>query len=250
MAMLASGAALRVFDTIDSTSSEAKRLAAAGETGPCWIIAGRQTGGYGRRGSAWRQSEGDVAASFLFATEAAPDVVGQLSYVLAIAVSAALRTFVSRGTDVALKWPNDVLLDGGKIAGLLLELVSTPTNARMIVAGVGVNVVSKPEIAEYQTARLVDAVAQDPPSPRQFVETLDAEFAAWRALWVREGFEPIRDAWLENAVGIGEPAIARLPDRECSGRIIGLDETGALLLETRDGVEVIAAGAVMFPRRS
>ncbi|MEL7485636.1 MAG: biotin--[acetyl-CoA-carboxylase] ligase [Pseudomonadota bacterium] len=244
---LPSGAAIRAFETIDSTSLEAKRCVAAGEGGPLWITAGRQTAGYGRRGAAWRQSEGDIAASFLFSTPAPADRIGQLSYVAGLAAAAAIARFARDDTAVALKWPNDVLLGGGKVAGLLLELATTTDEARVIIFGLGVNIVSKPEIEDYETARLVDRVAGDPPGVEEFIAVVDAQFEALHRLWLEQGFAPIREAWTAQATGIGAPATARLPDRTITGVFTGVDDAGALVLETETGVETIAAGAVFFP---
>ncbi|HPE32049.1 MAG TPA: hypothetical protein PLV61_12720, partial [Parvularculaceae bacterium] len=108
-----SGAALALFETLDSTSLEARRRADAGARGPIWILALEQTAGYGRRGSGWEQAPGDVAATFLFDPGAPVEKLGQLSFVAALAVANAVRRFAPRAP-ISLKWPNDVLVGGGK----------------------------------------------------------------------------------------------------------------------------------------
>lgn len=241
---LASGSSVEVFDTLDSTSLEAKRRVAAGAVGPLWIIALKQTGGYGRRGSAWTQEEGDVAATFLFEPRAAPERLPELSFVAALAVWDAVRRYAP-GADIEVKWPNDILVGGGKIAGLLLELITSP-NGPLIALGVGVNVVSEPKNLAYPAARLIDW-AKSAPEPRRFVETLDESFAAWLAIWRREGFSAIREAWLQRANGLGERIKVRLENETIEGEFVDLDLSGALILECAGERRAIAAGAVLPP---
>jgi BirA family biotin operon repressor/biotin-[acetyl-CoA-carboxylase] ligase len=242
---LPSGARIEIFERLDSTSLEAKRRAEGGEAGPLWLRALQQTSGYGRRGAEWRQQEGDVAATFLFRPSAEPDALPQLSFVAALAVFDAIRRAAPKAP-LALKWPNDVLADGGKIAGILLELVGGPP-AR-VALGVGVNVVTAPSGLDYPTARLLD-FSDAPPDPRAFVETLDEAFDAWRRSWEKEGFAPIREAWLARAEGRGKKIRVRLPVETVEGVFEDLDIAGALILSC-DGVRrTIAAGAVL-PQRS
>ncbi len=247
---LSSGARVEIFEMLDSTSLEAKRRAAAGEAGPLWLIALKQTSGYGRRGSEWRQQEGDVAATFLFRPQAPSDVLPQLSFVAALGLSDAILRFAPRAA-LTLKWPNDVLAGGGKIAGLLLELVgSAPAPKSPLVAlGVGVNVVSAPPDLDYPTARLIDFTNGAPPLPRAFIETLDEAFAVWRRRWEQEGFGPVRAAWLARADSLGQSIKVRLPGEVVEGVFHDLDLSGALILDCGGKRRTIAAGAVLAPAR-
>jgi hypothetical protein len=131
---------IEVFPTLDSTSLEAKRRVALGEGGPLWIVALKQTAGYGRRGTEWLQEEGDIAATFLFRPEAPKERLPELSFVAALSVADAVRRFAPRA-DLSFKWPNDILAGGAKIAGLLLELVG---EAPLVALGCGVNIVTAP----------------------------------------------------------------------------------------------------------
>lgn len=247
---LPSGAALISFDMLDSTSLEAKRQIDQGVASSRWIMAGQQMKGYGRRGSAWRQSSGDVAASFIFPAPAQASSAGQLSYAAALSVVDAVRRFTAHA-DLSVKWPNDVLMDGAKLSGIMLELIKNPMGEALIVLGVGVNIVSKPSDVAYPTARLLDAdlVSAAPPSPRQFVEALDEAFDHWRGLWERDGFEALRGPWTALAAGLGREMTARLPDREICGVFKGLAPDGALILETPDGPQTLTAGEVFFGSR-
>jgi len=241
---LPSGASLIQFETLDSTSFEARRRAEAGARGALWIVAVEQTGGYGRRGAPWEQAAGDIAASLLFDPRAGKETLGQLSFVAALAAADAIRRFAPR-LPLALKWPNDILAGGGKIAGLLLELIETPRGP-LIALGVGVNIVSKPEIADYPAARLIDWLDGAPaPGPQDFVRVLDEAFDAWRNRWRKEGFSPIRAAWLEAAAQKGEKIRVRLPHETIEGVFADLDSTGALVLDCDGARRLVAAGTII-----
>lgn len=244
----ASGARLEVYDQLDSTSLEAKRRAAAGEFGPLWLVALRQTSGYGRRGSAWVQREGDVAATLLFRPAVAPEILPQLSFVAGLAVADAIARFAP-AAGLSLKWPNDVLAGGGKIAGVLLELIGAPPTPPLIALGIGVNILSAPDGLDYPSSRLIDFAAA-PPHPPAFVETLDETFSAWRRRWEQQGFADIRAEWLSRASGVERRIRVRLPDEVVEGVFRDLDLAGALILDCDGERRTIAAGAVLPPDRS
>ena len=240
---LASAASLEIHSSLDSTSLEAKRRAAAGEAGPVWIIALNQTAGYGRRGSEWRQQEGDIAATYLYRECEPPDRAPQLSFVAALSVGDAIQRFAPRAA-ISFKWPNDILLDGAKVAGLLLELLSAEREP-VIAFGVGVNVVSAPAGLPYRTARLVDVI-EAPPSPAEFVAVLDETYDIWADEWRKRGFACVREAWTARAYGMGAKAKVIAAAGEASGIIAGIGEDGALLLDTDAGRRSIAAGSLFI----
>ncbi len=239
VAALPSGTGFEIFETLDSTSAEAKRRAEKGETGPRWFLALTQTAGYGRRAREWEQRAGDFAATLLFRPTASAERLGQLSFVVALALASALDEFVAEDK-ITLKWPNDVLIDGGKSAGILLENLDG-----VLSVGVGVNIVSKPQGLAYAAARLVDH-AKAPPAPPVLLARLDEHF--WRIYrqWREEGFAPVRAQWLARAAGLGREIEARLPNEVISGTFDGIDETGALILRSAAGTRTIAAGEVFF----
>ena len=234
---------IEVFPTLDSTSLEAKRRAGLGEGGPLWIVALRQTAGYGRRGTEWVQTEGDIAATFLFRAEGSQERLPELSFVAALALADAVRKFAPRAA-LSFKWPNDLLAGGAKIAGLLLELVG---DAPLVALGCGVNIVSAPKGLAYPTARLLDVIDAAPPAPRQFVEALDETFAFRRRQWSGEGFAPIRAEWLDGAESLGRPVRIETPAGLAEGLFEDLDLSGALILNSNGERRVIAAGAVLPP---
>lgn len=242
MTALPSGARLEIFETLDSTCLEAKRRAAAGAKGPLWIAALYQSAGYGRRGSHWLQQNGDVAATFLFHPDASGERLPELSFVAALAVFDAIRRFAP-AAPLSLKWPNDILANGKKIAGLLLELAGAP-GSPVVMLGVGVNIVSAPQGLDYPTARLIDFTS-GPPHPRIFVETLDETVKAQREVWEKTGFAAIRSEWLARAAHLGERIKVQLPAETVEGVFIDLDLSGALILDCDGNRRTIAAGAVL-----
>lgn len=239
MARLPSGTALEIFDTLDSTSLEAKRWASDGEAGPRWFLALTQTAGYGRRSREWEQRAGDFAGTLLFKPEGPVERLGQISFVVALALAAALDEIIPE-EKLTLKWPNDVLIDGGKCAGILLENLGPAMSV-----GVGVNILTNPQGLAYPTARLIDYV-KSPPAPQALLERLDSHF--WRVYrqWRDEGFAPVRAQWLARAAGLGKDIVVRLPNETIEGAFGGIDETGALILRLGAGTRTIAAGEVFF----
>lgn len=245
-AELASGARLIRFETLDSTMSEARRLAEAGEAGPVWILADEQTGGYGRRGTPWAQRSGDLAATTLFPLDVPPDRSAELSFVAAVALAEALRKAAPE-IPVGLKWPNDVLVGGAKISGMLLELIGAGPDARVSL-GIGVNLASAPALPDRATTRLADYCDGPAPTPLAFLGAFDTAFDAWRTLWRTQGFGPVRQAWERDAYRLGAPVRidtgAATP--HIRGRQTGLDDRGRLVVDTEDGQKAVAAGSLFF----
>jgi len=227
------------FEELDSTNSEARRRAEAGERGPLWISAVRQTAGRGRRGRAWTSGEGNLAATLLLRPEAPRSVTGQLSFAAALAAAEMVSHFAPDAV-IQVKWPNDVLAEGRKIAGLLLE-----GGPDWLAIGIGVNLASFPEGTEFPATSLAQ-LGIAPPSSEDALTILAARFAHWYDAWMRDGFEIVRAAWLARASGLGSPIRARLPNETRSGVFEGIDESGALLLNEGASVRAIAAGEVFF----
>jgi len=242
MAIWPAGYALQEQGEVDSTNAEAIRRAGAGETGPLWISAARQTHGHGRRGNAWQSQLGNLFATLLIRPPKPLAECAQLSFAAALAVSDMLAGFAP-AADIRLKWPNDVLAEGRKIAGLLLEAAPPDT----LVIGIGVNLTAHPAKTTYGATSLAD-LGLAPPPPNIALQNLAASLAKWYELWLRDGFAPLREAWLARATGLGAPIRVRLTNKEISGIFLGVDETGALLLQHGGATHKIAAGEVYFPK--
>lgn len=239
------GYGLVEFDEIDSTNEEAKRLAAKGERGPVWIVAGRQTAGRGRRGRKWESPVGNLAATLLLNPGKSASECAQLSFVAALAASETIASFTP-DVEIKVKWPNDVLANGRKISGILLESASQGADPQYLIIGIGMNLMSHPPDTEFPATSLT-ALGLAPPLPRHALLELAGPFAKWYDVWRADGFSPIRDVWLSRAAGLGTRIRARLTNEETVGIFEGIDETGALILrETQDRVRTIAAGEVFF----
>ncbi|MCA0358565.1 MAG: biotin--[acetyl-CoA-carboxylase] ligase [Proteobacteria bacterium] len=234
-----------VLDEIDSTNAEARRRAEAGEAGPVWIVGLRQTAGRGRRGRVWETGEGNLAATLLLRTDRPPAEAAQVSFVAALAVADLLARYVQNEL-VSLKWPNDPLLSGLKVSGILVESGASPFGGLWLAVGVGVNLKRKPIDAE-RPATAIATYLETPPSPQEAAEVLAEAFERWIRTWDVLGFPAIADAWTARAHGLGEPCIARLGHETVEGIAEGLDADGALRLRMADGsVRRITAGDVFF----
>ncbi len=238
---------IRRYDSLDSTNEEARRLAEAGEAGPLWIIAREQTAGRGRRGREWVSARGNLFATLLLRPQKPADVCAQLSFAAALAAGDVVASFAPTSR-VALKWPNDVLLDGRKVAGILLES-SGGGQARMIewlAVGTGINLADHPDGTDMPATSLASAIGRAPDAD-EALALLAARWAAWYEAWMNNGFAPIRDAWLARATGLGERVRARLGTRDVQGVFEDLAQDGALLLREANGKQVrISAGEVFF----
>lgn len=235
---------LIAFAEIDSTNSEAARRGAAGEAGPLWIMAQRQTAGRGRLGRVWQGDPANLAATLLLTTFKPPAEAAQIAFVAALAAADLAATFAPPGA-VTLKWPNDVLVGGAKVCGVLVETGARPDGARWLAVGIGANLASAPEDTLYPAASL--AAFGDPPSPLTALEVLDQAFGYWLAAWEADGFAAIRDAWTARAHGLGARTAVRIGERTVSGLNDGLDDDGALILRGDQGtVTRITAGDVLF----
>ncbi|MGD9501833.1 MAG: biotin--[acetyl-CoA-carboxylase] ligase [Methyloceanibacter sp.] len=248
---LPSGYRLLRMETVDSTNAEARRRAKAGEPGPLWIWSARQSQGRGRGGREWISRPGNLFASLLIGVNATPRVASQLALlagIVAYDTIAKLIAYEGR-SELLLKWPNDVLLAGEKLAGVLLENVgSTVENRSVVVIGTGINLASHPEDLPQPAISL--GAYDIKVTPAEALEVLAETTHNWLARW-GEGatFPTIRRAWLDRAGPAGRPLRVKVHGEETEGVYGGLDADGALRLMTPDGEYRIAAGDVFFLSR-
>jgi BirA family transcriptional regulator, biotin operon repressor / biotin---[acetyl-CoA-carboxylase] ligase len=236
-----------VLDAIDSTNAEALRRARADEHGPLWIVARRQSAGRGRRGRAWISPPGNLHATLLLIDPSSVAAAPQLGFVAGLALhDASVAAAPALAAGLSLKWPNDMLCGGRKIAGILIEGEGNPVAAAI---GIGVNCRHHPEATEYPAtdfaAAGVDLAAEA--LLTQLVAAMHTRLREWDR---GAGFAATRAAWLARAAGLGEPILVRLPGREARGCFETIDEAGRLMLRhdacASGGLEAIAAGEV-FP---
>ena len=238
---------LIALDTIDSTNAEARRRAEDGAPEGTLVWALEQTAGRGRRGRTWVSPKGNFYASLVLRPEVPLKDAAQLSFVAALAVFDAIGAVCPAGLEVAVKWPNDVLITGRKVAGILLEsqgAADAGAEADFIVLGVGVNLMSFPEDAEFPATCLTDEGAGV--LPHEFLEAFARHFLTWVRQWADQGFEKVRKNWLWRCDQTGKDIQVRLPNETLSGVFAGLDDAGALLLDTGTGTRTITAGDVFF----
>ena len=242
----ASPVPILAFDEIDSTSAEARRRAEAGEVGPVWITALRQNAGHGRRGRAWETGSGNLAATLLMTTDKPPAEAAQVSFVAALAVAGLARIHLAADL-IKLKWPNDVLVGGRKVAGILVESGRREEGRLWLAIGIGVNLATPPVVADRPATTFAEHAFAAPPAPNVALAELASAFDGWLGIWQTQGFAPIAEAWTQRAHGLGQPCIARLGSETVEGVADGLDSDGALRLRLADGaIRRITAGDVFF----
>ena len=242
--------------SVDSTNLEVRKLVENGDFGPVWVCANQQTGGRARRGRDWISKPGNLYASALYPHNGDAAWAAKLTFVAALAVTETLGTYINPEI-ISIKWPNDVLVEGKKISGILLENGYTYDRSWAIV-GIGINLEHHPQDTETPATHLLAHIAKNAPEssepfypgPNGVLALLTGRFAHWFDLYERDGFVSIRETWLAHASGMGEPVTVKLTESSFSGTALGLDETGALEVRLESGViKKVHAGDVFLPNR-
>ena len=235
--VLPDGWTLVAFDSVGSTNDEATRLAEAGAPEGTFVWAQTQTGGRGRRGRRWATPVGNLYCSTVLRPQCPAPRAAELGFVAALAVADLVRD----GRAVRVKWPNDVLVEGGKVAGILPESsIAQDGRVEHVVLGIGLNVSFAPSLPEmrYPGAMLGGTV-------EAAIEGLTAGLAGWLSQWRRNGFETIRAGWLDRAGPLGAEVDVKLGEELVRGAFAGMDREGALLLETPAGPRRIVSGELL-----
>ncbi|MCR8826477.1 biotin--[acetyl-CoA-carboxylase] ligase [Pseudosulfitobacter koreensis] len=249
MTMWPDGYGRHVLESVDSTLSEAARMA-PDAAGPVWIMANRQTAARGRRGRPWSMPAGNFAATLLMPVSDAPGQAALRSFVASLALREALVAATGREQGFALKWPNDVLLRDGKLAGILLESAGHGPQLRHLSIGIGVNLAAAPAMAEVEPGAVRPVSLKGELgtviTPEDFLDLLAAAYARFETQFTTYGFAPIRAAWISHAARLGEVITARTTRDETTGTFADVDAAGNLVLETSRGRVAIAAADVYF----
>lgn len=235
-----------VLDSVDSTMAEAARRAPDLDR-PTWIMAKTQTAARGRRGRKWVVPKGNLSATLIFRPEATAAEAAKRSFLAANALFQALSIYVP-ADKLSLKWPNDVLLSGGKVAGILLESSGQGPFVNWLSIGIGVNLKHVPEgvtDAAFAPNSIVAAGGEEV-APRDFLSTLADAYATQEAKLLRFGFDRIRDDWLANAARLGEVITAHTGREDVTGIFDSIDRDGNLVLITGTGPRAIPAADVFF----
>jgi len=235
-----------ILDEVDNTNDYATGLAREGH-GPVWVMARRQLASRGRRGRPWIFEDGNFAASLMMWPQKPVSEFAQMSFVTALGLFEVIKEL--GGEALGLKWPNDVLLGGKKLSGVLLETVAHKGKTGLVI-GVGVNLKHAPnrksiEERAINPTSFVAATGQTV-DPADFLDLLAPRMETWRKTWDKEGFAPIREAWLARAIGLGTKITARLPNADHHGVFEDIDEHGSLVLRSTSGRMVLPAADVYF----
>ncbi|MBI3419746.1 MAG: biotin--[acetyl-CoA-carboxylase] ligase [Proteobacteria bacterium] len=242
------GYTLVALDRVESTQEEAARLLQQGKAKNRTVVTAKsQTKGRGRYGRDWVSAEGNLFASLVLCPAGDLSGWGQLGFVASLAVAEAIRKILPPESKVQLKWPNDVLVDGKKIAGILLEIKSDPQGKDVLILGFGVNGVSHPEQAEIPATDLKEQKAEKT-EPEAVLEAVMAAFEGYYELWQEKGFAAIREPWLALAKDLKKEVAVRFAGKEIKGEFVDIgSDDGALYIKKAGGqTERIACGDVYF----
>ncbi len=224
-------------EQIGSTNDEARRLADAGAPHGTVVHADEQTAGRGRMSHTWFSPPGNLYMSILLRTGQPAHRSAELGFLASLAVADTVETLLPRNSRATLKWPNDVLVNGGKIAGILLEHANDA-----IIMGVGLNVLQAPANLPYKTTTIVanGGIASVDGARDILLDRLGRHLSAWQT----NGFAPLREQWLNRSFPIGAAIRAHVGGQPVAGQFGGLDVDGALLLDTPQGRQRIVAGDI------
>jgi BirA family biotin operon repressor/biotin-[acetyl-CoA-carboxylase] ligase len=228
------GGRVHFHAVVGSTNDIALELLRGGAAHGTVVVAEAQSAGRGRRGRAWRSPPGNLYASIVVRPPAGA-ANGQLAFVAALGAADS----IGPGLPVRFKWPNDLLAAGRKVGGILIEAESGGA-----VIGLGINVAVAPKEVDYPATSLADQGLAI--SVRDLLPAVCRALESWYCRWNSEGFAPVREAWLARAAGMGEAMAVRLPASRLSGVFGGMDDDGALLLKTGEGLRRITSGEVLF----
>jgi len=237
-----SAPAITVLETTGSTNDDAKAQARLGAAEGTLVQALRQTSGRGRQGNHWMSEPGNLYMSMILRPQVGAAESGQLSFLAAVALAQTVQVFLPPAADIALKWPNDLLIGGRKAAGILLETEGSKGAGTIdwLVLGMGLNIRHAPEGAtslQEAGAENIDVTAAR--------DLLAGNVLALYRRWQQEGFAVIRSAWLERAAHLGGKIRVRLPSEDFHAVFDGIDAQGALEITMEDGAKrVIASGEV------
>lgn len=235
---------LHAFDSVGSTNDLACTMAEEGAPNGSVVLAREQTGGKGRQGRLWSSPPGNLYASLIMRDLPMDRPVAQLSFVTALAMGEAIASFLPQAGDLKLKWPNDILVGGAKICGILLE--SRSRDLSWVVIGTGVNIASHPTDAPYPVTSLERECGMKI-APEALLARYLESFSGWYDRWRREGFAPVRANWLNAAFGVGKDITVRTLKETLEGRFADMDADGALILELTGGAtKTVTAGDVFF----
>ena len=230
-----------------STNDEAMRRAREGHGGGVWIVADEQTGGRGRHARPWNSPPGNLHASLLLINPTPVAQTPELGFVAGVALAHALRQTLCGENRINIKWPNDMLFEGAKVSGLMLEGSTLADGRFAVVIGIGVNCAHHPANLAYAATSLAQ-IEGHPVSTAEVLARLVNQMSHWLGLYgAGRNFALIREQWLGMAAGLGAPIIVDIGGRKVAGSFTSIDGRGRLIVETPDGPSFVEAGDVFLP---
>ncbi|WP_426036797.1 biotin--[acetyl-CoA-carboxylase] ligase [Cypionkella sp. TWP1-2-1b2] len=243
------GVARHVLQTVDSTNAYALRMAP--ETpGPAWFLGLEQTAGRGRRARPWASPRGNFYGTLLLHPTESPEVIALRSFAASLALRDAFVSLTGLPGAFALKWPNDVLLNGGKVAGILLESSANTRGGFDLAIGIGVNLIGAPDVSAVEPGATIPVSLLNETglriTPEALLDALAPAYAAWEAAFVNQGFTALRQEWLSHAARLGDTIRARTGSQTREGVFETIDPAGNLILRMSSGTVAIPAAEVFF----
>jgi BirA family transcriptional regulator, biotin operon repressor / biotin---[acetyl-CoA-carboxylase] ligase len=233
------------FPLVGSTNDKARDLCNDGVDAPFWVIADKQENGRGRRGKTWLSLDGNLMTSFVMRLDNISKLSPLFSFVIAISLFKALKDYIPN-SEIKLKWPNDVFINGKKISGILLESWIEGKTAFVII-GIGVNLNAAPQIDGRETTSIINENQAVKITPIQLLKSLDVYFQKDLETYLTQGFQPILNFWNDNAYGIGKKIIVKNFDNQIEGTFEAISNNGELILrDINNRSYYIQAGDVIF----
>lgn len=242
------GVEAHFYPVCASTNEVASSYLRAGNShSPVWIIAGSQSGGKGRKGRPWVSNEGNLYASLAFRPTIAPKDLGALPFLIALAARDTLIDLGLDASEVQCKWPNDILVSGKKICGILIESSARSAQALdYVIVGIGINLLHSPEEALFK-ATSVKRVLGDAVTVQKALAILSAKVKYRLDHWTVDDFEPTRREWTDSAWGLGQTRLINTSTEAFDAQLIGLDTEGGLLVKLENGEQRQIVAADIFP---
>jgi len=241
------GVEAHFYSECDSTNKVAANYIRLGLPSPLWIIAGTQSGGRGRRGRTWVSEPGNLYASLVFKPTLHPKDLSALPYVVALAVRDTLIEFGLPPIEVTCKWPNDILVNGRKLSGILIESsAKSVSELEYVIVGIGINLLHSPEETAFEATSLRAQLGQEI-AVIDAVQTLASKMKNRLEAWTVADFEPIRDEWMSCAWGLGQIRRIYTATEAFDAKLIGLDDQGGLQVVQENGDKRLIVAADIFP---
>jgi BirA family transcriptional regulator, biotin operon repressor / biotin---[acetyl-CoA-carboxylase] ligase len=236
-----------IFDSIDSTNEEAKRIAKSDFNGEFFIWGKSQTNGRGRSKKEWLSPPGNLCLSLLLTPKIDITKISQIPFLVAVALGETIASLkCTKSINIEYKWPNDILINDKKAAGILIETSMVNTHIEWLVIGIGVNIRSAPEISNYKTTCLADE-GIDISTLDFFIHNFMQNFQKYYYYLTSQGFIAIKELWLNRAKSLGKTIIANSNQNRVVGIFDGIDDYGNLQLIIASGEKIkISSGEVFL----